>query len=1129
MLSSMVQDKPLPWRQACRYVKTLAEAVQFAHQKGILHRDLKPQNVLIDRFDAPKIADFGLSRQIGYEGGLTVTGQMIGTPNYMPLEQALGEHSKVGPWSDVYSLGAILYELVTTIPPFLGTTIADIVDRLQRQQPIAPIGVNPTIPSDLNTVILKCLEKDSDQRYASAAELAVELSRVLRDIPIEARPISPPHRLWRWGKRNPALAALSAFAAIMVAVIAVVSTFYYWQTSQALSASIAFSAREAHLRQEAEAARSDLSTALSRSDFLRGLEFINQDIPKPAEGLAYLASSLRHDPKNQAAQTRLVSMLASRAWMVPVGSPLKHSGNVVKVVFSPDGKFVLTASYDGTATLWNAKTGEKIRGMGKHDKPLRDACFSADGKYVATASEDGTARIMLTSSGRPITQLALKSNTGPMNTVAFDPEGKWLLTAADGGSVALWNAVTGEPVPRLGSRTRPLSTGVLFARFSPDGKLIVAGCGSTALLWDVESGSQIQTISCNGDVSSANFSPDSQQLVVAVTGTPTDNTSFYAQIYDTKTGVTVGNRMGHGAGIVDAVFSPNGKYVATASLDRTARVWNAQTGNPVTGALRHPLGLTSLAFSPDSRQLLTGGVSGAAMLWNTETGAPEVSPLQQSEQIFSVAFSPDGKSIATAMADNTARLYLIGRPPSPPLEMKQPGVLKARFNPAGDRVLSWGTGTEIMLWDGLTGKLISKLEHPDQGRVGAEWSADGKTILTYQAFRAARLWDGTTGKPVSPWLAEDSHLRMATLSPDSRFVLTTLDTLDRNQIGLFDAATGKQHGSYIDVQGSVSYVAFNRDAKRFGIITAAQGTTNQPESMRVWDVDLLAAVDAPLGQVYDVPQHDDRINPNGLLQLVWRSDKVAAFLWDYKKGREMSKEMRHGDPIMAARFSPDGRFVVTGSSDSTARVWDTATARPVTPPLQHAGVVQAVAMSPDSTSIATIASPQPSPFPLIRRQTKIESTIVVWDKETDMPVTDALPHAGQPRDVSFSPNGRRLLACWTDGSIGIWTIKLGPEITPQWLPEIAESLAGMKLNSLGVLETIPDPAALLRTATNQLPATSAAAETVAKGKGKESGPRHGQHGTAGGPPSPAPSNAPPGPLNALATAITQPETEKPQP
>ncbi|PTY06021.1 hypothetical protein DB346_01255 [Verrucomicrobia bacterium LW23] len=1129
MLSSMVQDKPLQWRQACRYVKTLAEAVQFAHQKGILHRDLKPQNVLIDRFDAPKIADFGLSRQIGYEGGLTVTGQMIGTPNYMPLEQALGEHSKVGPWSDVYSLGAILYELVTTIPPFLGTTIADIVDRLQRQQPISPIGVNPQIPPDLNTVILKCLEKDADQRYESAAELAVELGRVLRDVPIEARPISAPNRLLRWAKRNKALAALSTFAVVMVVAIALVSTYSYWQTSMAL-------AREAKLRQDAEkailaaeAAKSDLSVALSRSDFLRGLEFINQEIPKPSEGLAYLASALRHDPRNQAAQTRLVSMLASRAWMIPAGPPLKHAGNVIKVVYSPDGKTVLTGSRDGTAILWNARTSDKIRTFGKHEKELTDICFSRDGKLIATASRDGTARIWVTATGKQAT-LPLQHNN-PVNSVAFDPDGKWLLTAADGGIVALWDTTTGDPVPRLGSRTRPLSAGVAFAKFSPNGNLIVAASGSNAMIWEVGSGdghptgedadaprrrgTQSLSITCPGEVSAAAFSPDSEQLVVAFGGSNASSKRWYAEIYNPHTGSLIGSRMEeHTARIVDASFSPDGNYIATASLDRTARVWDAKTGTRVGQRLEHQLGVTSAVFSPDSKHLLTASVSGNVMLWNVGSSRAEVSPLQQSEQILSITFSPDGKSIATALADSTARIYHIGRASAAPVHMQQDGVLKARFNAAGDRVISWGVGSEVFLWDALTGKLISKLPHPDQGRIGAEWSADGKTILTYQAFRAARLWDGATGQPKGGWLAEDPRLRMATLSPDGSWILTALD---RNEVGLFSTADGKQAGDYIDVPGAISYLAFSKDSKRFGVAMAAPGeASDDPVSMKVWTVAPLATTDIALGEVHEVPQHEGRLSPTGDLQLIARSetpgrgDNSAVTLWDFKKSREQNREMRHGDPVTAARFSPDGKYVVTGSSDSTARVWDTATGKPVTPPLQHAGVVNAVAMSPDSGSIATIAGNLPSSyFP-----TRADCKIVVWDKETDMPVIDALTHPGpnrdrdaRPRDVTFSPDGRRLLVAWNNGSICIWTIKLEPGATPTWLPDIAESLAGMRINTLGVLETIPDPAALLRSASEQLPDTPAKNQRVAR----EKDPLRRVVMTG----------APLGPLNALAAAITQ--------
>jgi serine/threonine protein kinase len=232
-LSELVREHPLSAPRAAGYVKTIAEAIEYAHERGVLHRDLKPSNVLIDHAGQPRIIDFGLAKRLGSDpqlstmnDELTVTGQVLGSPNFIPPEQAAGKRGAVGRHSDIYSLGAMLYHLLTARPPFAAATAHEIVHLVLNTEPVGPRSLNPSVPPDLETICLKCLEKEPRRRYRTAQELADELWRFLRGEPIKARPVGPLERFWRWCRRNRKLAALAATVVVLVLTLAVVSSLF---------------------------------------------------------------------------------------------------------------------------------------------------------------------------------------------------------------------------------------------------------------------------------------------------------------------------------------------------------------------------------------------------------------------------------------------------------------------------------------------------------------------------------------------------------------------------------------------------------------------------------------------------------------------------------------------------------------------------------------------------------------------------------------------------------------------------------------------------------------------------------------------------------------------------------------
>jgi WD40 repeat protein/tRNA A-37 threonylcarbamoyl transferase component Bud32 len=897
-LASRIARGPLPAREAAALLKTVAEAVAFAHVEGVIHRDLKPANILLDSNNEPHVMDFGLAKRVQAGPGasatgvnLTQTGQVLGTPSYMPPEQAGGRTKEIGPRSDVYSLGAVLYCALTGRPPFQAASTLDTLLQVLDREPVSPRALDSAVPRDLETICLKCLEKDPRQRYASARELADELERFLEAEPIIARPLGAASRAWRWCRRKPALAATGALAATALAATVVLAVSFALFQSRAAS-------RDRRM--------------LAESYLEKGQILCEQgDVTR---GMLWLARSLDTVPANAPDLQRVIRANLG-AWSLPPAGlrwSLRLQNGVSVVAFSADGTMIMTEEGTHTALLWETDTLKQI-GRLEHsgmNMPSRTVAFNPDGKTIATEcynlQNDATARLWDVTTGKEIRRFGIPPRLpgvfdghtlGYATSLVFSRDGKRLLTTDAKQNVRLWDVATGKSLGTTlqgrHSFGRPHEDWIEAVALSPDGKTIVTGSR--------------------------------------------DKT---AQLWDTATGKPIGTPLMHEGWVGAVVFSPDGKTILTGCLDGNAQLWDRATGKlvgapfPLGGPRSNHSGVVAVAFSPDGRKILTAAGHDARH-WDAVTLQPIGQPLRHRNDVWSVAYSPDGKTVLTGSGDSTARLWDV--PEQEPSELILPHnapVQAAAFSPDGSMV---GTGSfsekagrtekdplpysEARLWDAATGKpLGDPLPHQihQERPLKVAFSPDGKVFAMLSEF-----WDFK--------------------GSCSRSVIHRWDVASRQPVG--QPLVQKVNGGNWATGGE--RLVFAADGKTLRAIDR-QGLIQE------WDLTTSQPIGAPQQVKSNRPEAP---SPDGKRILCGHGMDNTAFLRDAIKSTQRSwvslGSLPHKGPVEAVAFQPDGALLLTGSDDKTARLWDAATLAPIGPPLKHEGPVRTVAFSLDGKMILT--------------------------------------------------------------------------------------------------------------------------------------------------------------------------------
>jgi WD40 repeat protein/tRNA A-37 threonylcarbamoyl transferase component Bud32 len=985
-LAQTIAERPLASREAATLVRQVAEAVAYAHAQGVIHRDLKPGNILLAA-GQPRVTDFGLAKRADSDSDLTRTGQILGTPSYMAPEQAEGKVELIGPRSDVYALGATLYCLLTGRPPFHAATTLETLRQVAERDPVPPRQLNAAIAPDLETICLKCLEKRPERRYQSARELAEELGRFLEGLPIRARPVGALGRAVRWWRRRPAIAGLSA-AIVLVALAGVSAVVWQWRKAVMLAEAADRSAEEARQHTRAERwqrYRSNIAAALS------ALRLHNDNAARRALQAApeeyrnwewhYLSGQLEDTRPvlrglSFAALSPTSRQVAAYGWEDPVihlwklatGQRTRLRGHEARVSpralnYSPDGTRIASGSADRTVRLWDARTGRALAVLRGHTGPVSWVGFSPDGKRIASGSASESALRLWDISGISdfrfqISDLfnlkseifnlkspkVLRGHTGPVTGLIRGAAARsWVSSSAD-GTVRIWGE-KGEASAVLRGHQHPVVT----LAVSPDGKRIA--------------------------------SADAVDPVI--------------RLWDGETGMEMARLKGHALHVRLMVFSPDGSRLASSSeyKDTPARLWDGVTGKPIAVLAEHRNRIERLAFSPDGKRLLTTGLDSRGLVWDASTGRLLATLRGHTRFVEDGAFSPDGQRIVTASLDETVRLWqsesgeLISV-----LHGHTGDVLTAQFTGDGAWIVS--AGADVCVWETDLATRGAVLRGHTSYVYDVTFSPDGKTLASAAWDGTARLWDTRTHRQLHRLQHDDDIVSGVAFSPDRK----TLASGEHScRVFLWDVATGRRKqvlpggGDPRDTR-----VAFNPKGPEL----AATGSDGR---VRLWDGRSREPVARlPGHQAYGI---EVAFSPDGR-HLISTAVDGTACVWEVATRTLVTMLRGHKERVQRVAFSKDGRLLATASLDKTVRLWEVGSYREVAV-LEQGSLVYGVAFSPDGTRLAAGCA---------------NGTIRLWDVANRTEVADLHGHEDYVHAVAFSPDGTQLASASGDFTVRLWDV-----------------------------------------------------------------------------------------------------------
>ncbi len=974
---------------------SVCDTIAYAHSRGVIHRDIKPQNILLGPFGETLVVDWGLAKvtylpeplptqpeieptrsdeptdtlaedlespatsTANWSVELTLSdGALIGTPAYMSPEQARGESQTIGPAADMYSLGATLHALLTGRRRFADSSIHETLRRVIAGDFARPRDWNRSIPRPLEAICLKALALKPEDRYVSASDLASDIEHWLADERVSVARESIAGRLARWGRRNRAVAFGGLVSLLLITVISTIAAVRVnGERLRADGERIAADRQrfEAdHQRVQAEQERTEANRQRVQANhrtaqlaFDRGFALSKDH--EHGEGMLWFSRALQHAPHDDAALRRVIltNMDAARHYVLQPHAAFALNASLGRMAFSADGKRLWTTSVRTKAQLWDVESGSMLS--------IRE--LSGGSVLDVSVADDYSAHIADLTTARSITVRRLSSD----ETVSTEP------------SVGM-----------------PHDENIVCAAFSPDGKLLATGSRgngpSKTRIWRVSDGVSLAELEHPTAVEQVVFRPNSSQI--ATVGSDgrmrlwmiTDGPNPHSAKKPVREVRVVSRR------IHRIAFTPDGKRMLAGDSSGSISDWDIVNGHRLPDWPKQSGQVTAIAVALDGQTIAAAWDSGIVRIWSLASQVQFCELLRLDRHIGNLTFRPGRRQLLTNRALRTAVLWDIPNPDLMSPTFGERSVTSVAFSGDGTKFITGGVENYVKLRSSANGTLLGRTMRHERRVSQVAFRTDGEVILTASDDGTAKLWNATNGKRHGRAMdhrsakGELTEVDAATFSPDGQFVLTADD---KGVIRSWNGDTG---------QVVCEFEGIKRRSVGVGSLSVSPSGDRVVAGMGSGDLGLW---DARSGKLLWAVQHGNRVrcvamSPDGRLVISASNDETAQ-IWNADDGQPIGPPLRHRGQVFVASFSPDGRLAVTGGFDATVRLWEVPSGIPFGEPMRHEGIVTGAAFSRDGTRLLTCGSR--------------DHTARLWDVATCLPLSPPLEHDDDALSVAFHPAG----------------------------------------------------------------------------------------------------------------------------